>query len=98
MTARAKNTHQDKGLVLVLQDLHASAPAQLRSKSSDEAAHDYCWSALVLSAAFGFRVSPGVTTIFTTRRLGGHCPSSLLKSGVGVSRAYSLHGVNCVTI
>ena len=59
MTARAKNTHQDKGLVLVLQDLHASAPAQLRSKSSDEAAHDYCWSALVLSAAFGFRVSPG---------------------------------------
>jgi len=59
MTARAKNTHQDKGLVLVLQDLHASAPAQLRSKSSDEAAQDYCWSALVLSAAFGFRVAPG---------------------------------------
>lgn len=59
MTTRIKNTHQDKGLVLVLQDLHASAPAQLRSKSGDEAAHDYCWSALVLSAAFGFRVSPG---------------------------------------
>lgn len=61
MTAREKNTHQDKGLVLVLQDLNAVSPAQLRSKSSDEAAQDYCWSALVLSAAFGFRVSPGHT-------------------------------------
>ena len=61
MSAREKNTHQDKGLVLVLQDLQASSPAQLRSKSSDEAAQDYCWSALVLSAAFGFRVAPGHT-------------------------------------
>ena len=59
MNVRTKNTHQDKGLVLVLQDLHASAPVQLQAKSSYEAAHDYCWSALVLSAAFGFRVSPG---------------------------------------
>ena len=61
MTAHAKNTFQDKGLVLVLQDLHAASPGQLRSKSSDEAARDYCWSALVLSSAFGFRVSPGHT-------------------------------------
>ena len=61
MSAREKNTHQDKGLVLVLQDLQAASPAQLRSKSSDEAAQDYCWSALVLSAAFGFRVAPGHT-------------------------------------
>ena len=37
MTAHAKNTFQDKGLVLVLQDLHAASPGQLRSKSSDEA-------------------------------------------------------------
>ena len=61
MSARAKNTLQDKGLVLVLQDLHAASPGQLRSKSSDEAARDYCWSALVLSSAFGFRVAPGHT-------------------------------------
>ena len=61
MSAREKNIHQDKGLVLVLQDLQAASPAQLRSKSSDEAAQDYCWSALVLSAAFGFRVAPGHT-------------------------------------
>ena len=61
MTAHAKNTFQDKGLVLVLQDLHAASPGQLRSKSSDEAARDYCWSALVLSSAFGFRVCPGHT-------------------------------------
>ena len=61
MSARAKNTLQDKGLVLVLQDLHAASPWQLRSKSSDEAARDYCWSALVLSSAFGFRVAPGHT-------------------------------------
>ena len=61
MSAREKNTHQDKGLVLVLQNLQAASPAQLRSKSSDEAAQDYCWSALVLSAAFGFRVAPGHT-------------------------------------
>ena len=59
MTSRSKNTRQDKGLVLVLQDLQASAPARLRSQPSDEAAPDYCWAALVLSAAFGFRVSPG---------------------------------------
>ncbi len=59
MTARAKNTHQDKGLVLVLQDLNAAAPNQMRAKSSEEAAVDYCWSALVLSSAFGFRVTPG---------------------------------------
>ena len=37
VTAHAKNTFQDKGLVLVLQDLHAASPGQLRSKSSDEA-------------------------------------------------------------
>ena len=61
MSAQEKNTHQDKGLVLVLQDLQAASPAQLRSKSTDEAAQDYCWSALVLSAAFGFRVAPGHT-------------------------------------
>ena len=61
MSARTKNTLQDKGLVLVLQDLHAASPGQLRSKSSDEAARDYCWSALVLSSAFGFRVAPGHT-------------------------------------
>ena len=54
MTAHAKNTFQDKGLVLVLQDLHAASPGQLRSKSSDEAARDYCWSALVLSSALAF--------------------------------------------
>jgi len=59
VTAREKNTHQGKGLVLVLQDLSAAAPGELRSKSSEEAAEDYCWSALVLSAAFGFRVTPG---------------------------------------
>ena len=47
--------------MLVLQDLQAASPAQLRSKSSEEAAQDYCWSALVLSAAFGFRVAPGHT-------------------------------------
>ena len=61
MTVRAKNTHQDKGLVLVLQDMHARAPGHLRSKSSTEAVQDYCWSALVLSAAFGFKVAPGQT-------------------------------------
>jgi len=61
VTAHAKNTHQGKGLVLVLQDLSAASPGQLRSKSSEEAAEDYCWSALVLSAAFGFRVTPGQT-------------------------------------
>jgi hypothetical protein len=56
---RSKNTHQGKGLVLVLQDLSSAAPFELSAKSSDEAAQDYCWSALVLSAAFGFRVVPG---------------------------------------
>ena len=55
--------------MLVLQDLHAAAPGQLRSKSSDEATRDYCWSALVLSAAFGFRVAPGNTySLYFTRR------------------------------
>ena len=56
---RSKNTHQGKGLVLVLQDLSSAAPFELSAKSSDEAAQGYCWSALVLSAAFGFRVVPG---------------------------------------
>ena len=59
MEQRSKNTHQGKGLVLVLQDLSSAAPFELSAKSSDEAAQDYCWSALVLSAAFGFRVVPG---------------------------------------
>ena len=59
MEQRSKNTHQGKGLVLVLQDLYSAAPFELSAKSSDEAAQDYCWSALVLSAAFGFRVVPG---------------------------------------
>jgi len=59
VSAHEKNTHQGKGLVLVLQDLSAAAPEELRAKSSEEAAEDYCWSALVLSAAFGFRVTPG---------------------------------------
>lgn len=59
MEQRRKNTHQGKGLVLVLQDLSSAAPFELSAKSSDEAAQDYCWSALVLSAAFGFRVVPG---------------------------------------
>ena len=58
MEQRSKNTHQGKGLVLVLQDLYSAAPFELSAKSSDEAAQDYCWSALVLSAAFGFRVVP----------------------------------------
>jgi hypothetical protein len=61
VTAQAKNTFQDKGLVLLLQDLHAASPGQLRSKFSDEAARDYCWSALVLSSAFGVRVATGHT-------------------------------------
>ena len=59
VTAHEKNTHQGKGLVLVLQDLSAASPGELRAKTGDEAAEDYCWSALVLSAAFGFRVTPG---------------------------------------
>ena len=59
MSVHDKNTHQGKGLVLVLQHLSAAAPGELRAKSSEEAAEDYCWSALVLSAAFGFRVTPG---------------------------------------
>jgi hypothetical protein len=59
VTAHEKNTHQGKGLVLVLQDLSAASPGELRSKTGEEAAEDYCWSALVLSAAFGFRVTPG---------------------------------------
>ncbi|MDG2460603.1 MAG: DUF2452 domain-containing protein [Luminiphilus sp.] len=59
VTSRAKNTHQGKGLTLVLQDLTSASPNQLHAKSSEEAAQDYCWSALVLSAAFGFRVTPG---------------------------------------
>ena len=59
MEQRSKNTHQGKGLVLVLQDLSSAAPCELSAKSSDEAAQDYCWSALVLSASFGFRVVPG---------------------------------------
>ena len=76
MTAHAKNTFQDKGLVLVLQDLHAASPGQLRSKSSDEAARDYCWSALVLSSAFGFRVSPGRT--YSLYLVDGHWQLSLI--------------------
>ena len=56
---RSKNTYQGKGLVLVLQDLSSATPFELSAKSSDEAAQDYCWSALVLSAASGFRVVPG---------------------------------------
>ncbi|MCH1610601.1 MAG: hypothetical protein L7S53_04765, partial [Luminiphilus sp.] len=61
MTVRAKNTHQDKGLALVLQDLQARAPGRLRSKSSAVAVQDYCRSALVLSGAFVFKVAPGLT-------------------------------------
>lgn len=76
MTARAKNTHQDKGLVLVLQDLHARAPGHLRSKSSTEAVQDYCWSALVLSAAFGFKVVP--TQIYHLYLVGGRWSLSLI--------------------
>jgi hypothetical protein len=60
----------------VLQDLHAASPGQLRSKSSDEAARDYCWSALVLSSAFGFRVSPGHT--YSLYLVDGHWQLSLI--------------------
>lgn len=59
MIERAKNTEQGKGLVFVLEDLASAAPRALRPKSSEEAVRDYCWSALVLSAAFSFRVVPG---------------------------------------
>lgn len=58
---RAKNTEQGKGLVFVLEDLASASPRALRPKSGEEAIRDYCWSALVLSAAFSFRVVPGQT-------------------------------------
>jgi hypothetical protein len=40
VTAHEKNTHQGKGLVLVLQDLSAASPGELRAKTGDEAAED----------------------------------------------------------
>ena len=46
---------------MVLQQMAAAAPAEIRPKSADEALLDYWCSSLVLSAAFKFRVAPDNT-------------------------------------
>ena len=45
---------QGKGLVMVLQQIAAAAPAEIRAKSTDQALLDYWCSSLVLSSAFKF--------------------------------------------
>ena len=52
---------QGKGVVMVLQQMAAAAPAEIRAKSADEALLDYWCSSLVLSSAFKFRVAPDNT-------------------------------------
>ena len=52
---------QGKGLVMVLQQIAAAAPAEIRAKSTDQALLDYWCSSLVLSSAFKFRVVPDQT-------------------------------------
>ena len=52
---------QGKGLVMVLQQIAATAPSEIRPKRAEEALLDYWCSSLVLSAAFKFRVSPDQT-------------------------------------
>ena len=52
---------QGKGLVMVLQQIAAAAPSEIRPKPPEQALVDYWCSSLVLSAAFKFRVSPDQT-------------------------------------
>ena len=58
-TVNPQGNPQGKGLVMVLQQMAAAAPAEIRPKSADEALLDYWCSSLVLSSAFKFRVVPG---------------------------------------
>ena len=58
-TIHPQGNPQGKGLVMVLQQMAESAPAEIRAKSADEALLDYWCSSLVLSAAFKFRVVAG---------------------------------------
>ena len=51
-TVNPQGNPQGKGLVMVLQQMAAAAPAEIRPKSADEAMLDYWCSSLVLSAAF----------------------------------------------
>ena len=60
-TVNPQGNPQGKGLVMVLQQMAAAAPAEIRPKSGDEALLDYWCSSLVLSAAFKFRVVPDNT-------------------------------------
>ena len=60
-TVNPQGNPQGKGLVMVLQQMAAAAPAEIRPKSADEALLDYWCSSLVLSAAFKFRVAPDNT-------------------------------------
>ena len=52
---------QGKGLVMVLQQIAAAAPSEIRPKPAEQALVDYWCSSLVLSAAFKFRVGPDQT-------------------------------------
>ena len=60
-TVNPQGNPQGKGVVMVLQQMAAAAPAEIRPKSADEALLDYWCSSLVLSAAFKFRVAPDNT-------------------------------------
>ena len=75
-TVNPHGNPQGKGLVMVLQQMTATAPAEIRPKSTDEALLDYWCSSLVLSAAFKFRVVPD--TPYYLYRVDGEWQLSLI--------------------
>lgn len=75
-TINPQGNPQGKGVVMVLQQMAAAAPAEIRPKSTDEALLDYWCSSLVLSSAFKFRVAPDNT--YFLYRVGSEWQLSLI--------------------
>ena len=75
-TINPQGNPQGKGVVMVLQQMAAAAPAEIRPKSADEALLDYWCSSLVLSSAFKFRVAPDNT--YFLYRVGAEWQLSLI--------------------
>ena len=69
---------------MVLQQMAAAAPAEIRPKSADEALLDYWCSSLVLSSAFKFRVAPDNT--YFLYRVGAEWQLSLIAPTEWVAR------------
>ena len=73
---RPTGNPQGKGMVPVLDQLHAVAPWNVTAKSPEQILRDYCLSSLVLSAMFKFRVVPG--NIYFLYRVGAEWQLSLI--------------------